>query len=150
MMFDKVILGGTFDHFHVGHEEILRIATVVGNRVVVGITSDEFANKFRTGKIQSFAERKGAVDAFLMGIDCGYEILEINDFYGPSTTLKDINAIVVSEETSLRAKEINAVRVKKGLRKMVIIEVPFMMADDGLPVSSERIRKGEINREGDA
>jgi cytidyltransferase-like protein len=149
MMFNKVILGGTFDHFHIGHEEILKVGSIVGKRVLVGITSDGFANKFRIGNVQPFVTRKDAVETFLKTLDCESEILEINDFYGPSTTLKDINAIVVSEETSLRAKEINAVRVKKSLRKMVIIEVPFMMAGDGLPISSERIRKGEIDRAGD-
>jgi pantetheine-phosphate adenylyltransferase len=77
-----------------------------------------------------------------------FKTIEINDFYGPSTTDPELEAIVVSEETSLRAKEINAVRVKKNLKKLVVVEVPFELAGDGRPISSERIRVGEIDKEG--
>jgi len=148
MTFAKTIVGGTFDNFHKGHESILKTACNLGDLVIVGITSDLFANRFRTGDIEDFKTRKGNVEKFLKQLGKGYRIVEINDFYGPSTTEEDIGAIVVSEETSLRAKEINAVRVKKGLDKMTIIEVPYVLAKDGKPISSERIRRGEIDRDG--
>jgi len=148
MTFSKTIVGGTFDHFHKGHEAILETACDLSGSIIVGITGDEFAEKFRTGQIEPFQIRKQKVEKFLDSLGTRYSIVEINDFYGPSTTEKGLDAIVVSEETSLRAKEINAVRVKKGLKKMSIVEVPYVLAEDGKPISSERIRRGEIDEEG--
>lgn len=148
MAFKKSIVGGTFDNFHKGHEALLKQACDLSDLVLVGISSDVFAKRFKTGKVESFEKRRANVEDFLKRLGGRYMIVEINDFYGPSTTDHDIEAIFVSEETSLRAKEINAVRLKKGLKKLVIVEVPFVLAADGEPISSERIRRGEIDNTG--
>jgi pantetheine-phosphate adenylyltransferase len=55
---------------------------------------------------------------------------------------------MASEETLLRASEINAIRFKKGLDKLTIVVIPIVLADDGKPISSDRISRGEIDREG--
>ena len=62
---------------------------------------------------------------------------------------EELEAIVVSEETLYRALEINRIRVEKGLRPLVIVVVPMVLAYDGKPISSSRIRRGEINEEGE-
>ena len=148
MPLTKSIVGGTFDNFHKGHEELLRVAFDLSESVLIGISSDQFAQRFRTGEVESFKNRSDVVKHYCEQLGKGYKVTEINDFYGPSTTDPDLSAIFVSEETSLRAKEINAVRRKKGLKKLVVVEVPFFLAKDGRPVSSERIRNGEIDRDG--
>jgi pantetheine-phosphate adenylyltransferase len=144
----KTILGGTFDNFHKGHEDLLKVALDVSEKVIIGISSDRFAQRFRTGEVESYKARSNVVAQFCETMKVEYKTIEIDDFYGPSTTDPELEAIVVSEETSLRAKEINAVRMKKGLKKLVILEVPFTLAEDGKPISSERIRNGEIDRDG--
>ncbi len=148
MLLKKTIVGGTFDNFHKGHRDLLQIAFDLSDYVVIGITSDQFAQRFRTEEVESFKTRSGVVRHVCNEFGKEFKIIEINDFYGPSTTDPELVAIVVSEETSLRAKEINAVRMKKGLKKLIIVEVPFTLAEDGLPISSERIRRGEIDKEG--
>ncbi len=148
MPLSKSIVGGTFDNFHRGHEDLLRMAFDLSQSVTIGISSDQFAQRFRTGEVESFKSRSNVVRQYCEQLGKDYRIIEINDFYGPSTTDPELSAIFVSEETSLRAKEINAVRVKKGLKKLVVVEVPFTLAEDGHPISSERIRNGEIDREG--
>ena len=40
-----VITFGTFDLFHIGHLNILRKAALLGDRLVVGISSDEFSHR---------------------------------------------------------------------------------------------------------
>lgn len=148
MPFKKSIVGGTFDNFHKGHRDLLKTAVDLSTFVIIGLTSDQFAQKFRTGDVDSFKMRGDVISRFCKALGKDFKIIEINDFYGPSTTDPSIEAIIVSEETALRAKEINAIRVKKGLNKLAIVEVPFTLAEDGKPVSSERIREGEIDTDG--
>ncbi len=148
MPFKKSILGGTFDNFHLGHEELLRVAFDLSDFVLIGITSDQFAQRFRTGEVEPFKKRSEVLKHYCEQFGKDYRITEINDFYGPSTTDPNLMAIFVSEETALRAKEINAVRRKKGLKELMVVQVPFVLAQDGQPISSERIRKGEIDRDG--
>jgi len=148
MPLTKSIVGGTFDNFHRGHEELLRVAFDLSESVLIGISSDQFAQRFRTGEVETFKNRSDVVKHYCEQFGKSYKVIEINDFYGPSTTDPDLSAIFVSEETSLRAKEINAVRRKKNLKKLVVVEVPFFLAKDGQPISSERIRNGEIDSDG--
>lgn len=150
MSFKKTICGGTFDNFHKGHERLLSVAFDLSDSVTIGISSDQFAQRFRTGEVETYKMRSDVITHFCDQFNKGYKTLEINDFYGPSTTDPELDAIVVSEETSLRAKEINAVRMKKGLKKLVVVEVPFINAEDGVPISSERVRVGEIDRDGNS
>lgn len=150
MTLKKSIIGGTFDNFHKGHQDLLAKAFDLSDSMIIGVSSDQFAQRFKKGEVESFKMRSDVLNRFCKPLKKEYKIVEINDFYGPSTTDPNIEAIVVSEETSLRAKEINAVRVKKGLKKLIIIEVPFSLAEDGKPISSERIRNGEIDGEGNA
>lgn len=148
MTFKKTIVGGTFDHFHKGHEELLRVAFDLSDKVVIGIASDQFAQRFRTGEVESFKMRSDVITHYCEQYGKEYRTIEINDFYGPSTTDPELEAIVVSEETALRAREINAVRTKKGLKNLVIVIIPFIKSEEGVPISSERVRSGEIDREG--
>jgi pantetheine-phosphate adenylyltransferase len=43
--FPVVATGGTFDEIHTGHVMLLAKAFEVGNKVIIGISSDEFALK---------------------------------------------------------------------------------------------------------
>ncbi len=45
MKYHKVALGGTFDHFHIGHEALITKAFEIGECVVIGVTSDDFARR---------------------------------------------------------------------------------------------------------
>jgi len=148
MTFKKSIVGGTFDNFHKGHQDLLIAAFDLSDSVIIGISSDQFAQRFKKGEVDSFKMRSDVINRFCKPLKKEFKLIEINDFYGPSTTDPNIAAIVVSEETSLRAREINAIRVKKGLKKLAIVEIPFSLAEDGKPISSERIRNGEIDTEG--
>ena len=74
-------------------------------------------------------------------------VKSIKDRYGPSID-GDFDAIVVSPETVEAAKEINQKRREIGKKPLKIIEIPFILAEDGKPISSSRIKKGEIDIDG--
>jgi len=144
-MFKRVVVGGTFDGLHLGHTKLLETAFACAETIVVAVTSDKFAKAFRTGVTPSFESRREKLEEYLKDLSKPYEIITIDDSYGVATTDAEADCIVVSEETLLRAQEINAIRFKKGLSKLNIIVVPLVLAADGRPLSSERLKKGEID-----
>lgn len=154
--FDTVVCGGTFDHFHKGHKELLGQALSVSDSLVIGITSDEYLTQFKivnqkSKAFESFSVRKKNVEDFLKINEFKkFEVVEINDMFG-TTLSKDFfaDAIVVSEFTKRGAREINKKRKEKGLKEFKILICPSIAAEDNKPISSSRIRNGEIDREGE-
>ena len=43
--FDLIATGGTFDTIHKGHIELLKKTFEISSYVIIGLTSDEFAEK---------------------------------------------------------------------------------------------------------
>ena len=44
MKYNVVATGGTFDEIHVGHLALLSKAFEIGKKVIIGVSSDAFAN----------------------------------------------------------------------------------------------------------
>jgi len=55
--FQKVAVGGTFDELHMGHKTLLERAFEVGNKVIIGLSSDEFVSKMGNHETASYNER---------------------------------------------------------------------------------------------
>jgi nicotinamide-nucleotide adenylyltransferase len=143
--FDHVVLGGTFDHFHKGHEALLTKAFEVGKKVTIGIATEEiYKNKFLSETVQPFEVRKNAVEKYTKK----GSFIPFSEFTGGTDNMKNINAIVVSRETYPNAMKINELRIKNKLQQLLIIIIEDILAEDGKLISSERIRSGEIDREG--
>lgn len=143
MKYKKVAVGGSFDILHSGHRALLDRAFEAGEFVLIGLTSDKMACAGASG----YGKRKETLERLLKHIS-RYEIVELEDPMGDAATDRGIDAIVVSEETAPRALEINEARESKGLRPLEIISIPLVLAEDGKPISSTRIKIGEIDREG--
>ena len=60
----------------------------------------------------------------------------------------DFDYIVVSPETYPVALKINRIRQEKGKKPLEIVYVEYVVAEDGIPISSTRISEGEIDRHG--
>jgi pantetheine-phosphate adenylyltransferase len=143
--YNKVAVGGTFDKFHDGHKKLLSTAFELGNEVEIGVTSDAFGGL--KGDIDSCKERMSNLKAFFSD-KSNFVVVPLEDPYGTTIFDADFEAIVVSEETEPTAVEINKIRVSKGMKPMDIVVVSFVLAYDGNPISSTRIRSGEINQSG--
>jgi cytidyltransferase-like protein len=137
-MFRKIVIGGTFNNIHDGHRVVLETGFENAESAVIGLTSDEFANRFRAEEVQPYAARRKALEEFVKGFGKPYTIVEINDSYGVATIDPEVDSIVVSEETMLRAEEINTIRFKKKLPRLTIIVVPLVLDREGKPVSNSR------------
>ena len=149
----RVVVGGTFDFFHKGHKELLDKAIEIGDVIEVGITSDDMAEKHRGYPVRSFKERKRLVEGYLKDKDVEYHIVMIQDPCGKneefgSAAEENYDVIVVSPETRSMAEKINKVRKNNGLEPMDVVTIPCILAEDKKPISSKRIRRGDIDEEG--
>lgn len=148
-MYNTVILGGTFDRFHVGHEAFLDKAFKSAKKVLIGITTTHMLKKIVfQNSIWSYERRKKLVEEFAKKYGKEFKIFPIEDIFGPSIEREDLDAIVATEETSHTCERINHIRKRKGLKPLGIINVPYVYSDDCRIISSSRIRKREIDRQG--
>jgi pantetheine-phosphate adenylyltransferase len=150
MKYKTVATGGTFDHIHRGHIALLAESFEVGDTVVIGVTSDEFARREGKNPHQSYAERvKALEDSIHTGFPGRrYLIAKLDDYFGPGIASPEVEAIVVSRETASRVPMANALREAKGFPPLELVVVDYVLADDSKPISSTRIRNGEIDVEG--
>ena len=150
MKFKTVATGGSFDHIHKGHIALLAKSFDVGDRVVIGVTSDAFAQREGKSLDQPYDERVRVLSQVITSRFPGreYLIAKLDDYYGPGIASEDVEAIVVSRETASRVPLANSLRAKKGYPPLQVVTVDFVLADDSRPISSTRIRKGEIDIEG--
>ncbi len=146
-----VTVAGTFDSMHKGHWLLLDEAFNVADRVIIGITTDRFATAMKKPHdIDPYDVRLGEVKKYLQkkGLLKRATIFPLGDPYGPSTDDGGIEGILVSEETEARAEEINQIRVKKGEKPLLIFVMKMVLAYDGKPISSTRVRRQEVDRYG--
>lgn len=150
--FQHIVLGGTFDHFHKGHKALLEKAFEIGKKITIGIATEEiYKDKFLSETVESFAIRKKSVEKYIkkyLPHDRAIDIISFSEFTGGADKNKNIDAIVVSKETYSNALKINRLREKNKLTMLRIIVVNDVLADDGELISSERIRAGEIDKNG--
>ncbi len=149
--FRKVAVGGTFDELHRGHRVLLLKAFEIGERVLIGLCSDEFVKKLGKPHITaSYAERLTELDAFLenLGVAKRAEVIPLNNSFGPTVTDQCIEAVVVSDETKPTASQINEQRSRRGVSPLAIVTISMVPSEDCAPISTTRIRNGEIDREG--
>ena len=143
--YSKVAVGGTFDKFHDGHKKLLSTAFELGNRIEIGVTSDAFGGL--KGEIDSCEERMNNLKLFFKD-KSNFRVVSLDDPFGTTIYEADFDAIVVSEETEPTAMKINEIRLSKGMNPLDIVVVSFVLAEDGNPISSTRIRRGEIDKNG--
>ena len=146
-----ISVGGTFDVMHKGHWFLLEETFHAGERAIVGITSDEFvASMKKKHAVASYENRLKDVKEFLAerGFLERAEIVPLDDPFGPTIESDDLEGIVVSEETEVGAEAINKLRVERGKKPLLIFVITMVLADDGKPITSTRVRKQEVDRYG--
>ena len=149
--FTKVAVGGTFDQLHKGHVALICKAFSVGQKVLIGLTSDSFVAKMGKPHVTaSYEDRRSELEAFLWqsGLASRTEIVPLDDPFGRTMSAEGIEALVVSKETEKIAEAINLKRDKAGMSPLKIVVVKMVPAENNAPISTTRIRRGEIDRDG--
>ncbi|AFA40410.1 MAG: phosphopantetheine adenylyltransferase [Pyrobaculum sp.] len=143
LKFGNVVLGGTFDTLHSGHVKLLATAAIIGEKVLIGLTSDAFASTYKQYKVKPFAVRLANLRTLMASIAPEREVTyaEINDPFGPAVSDPRLEAIVASIETAPRALQINDERAKRGLRPMEVVVISTVRDGFGHILSSTYIRR---------
>ncbi len=150
--FRTVGVGGTFDEFHKGHRALLMKAFEVGEHVMIGMSTDEFVKKMnKPHRTAPYIQRITELKEFLndLGLLERVEIFPINDPSGGVLLSEGpIEALIVSKETEPTASEINKRRKEIELPPLQIVVIDMVPSENHSAISTTKIRKGEIDREG--
>jgi len=150
MEFTLVALGGTFDIIHAGHLALLDKGFSISKKVILGLTSDELAEKRGKKLLNNFQIRYSVLESLLKDKfpNSVFEIAKLDNDFGPAAIEGDVSALVVSEETSGKGELLNKLRLEQDHAPVVIIVVPMVLAKDGGRISTTRIRNSEIDVQG--
>ena len=150
----RVAVGGTFDPIHDGHGTLISRAYELGgggdgSNIIIGLTSDDLARARKSDRpIADYSTREGRLKRYIADrFGVLPKIVELHDPYGTTLT-ESFDYIVVSPETRPVAVAINKLRLERGISEIGIVLVSYVLAEDGLPISSTRIRSGEIDSHG--
>ena len=150
--FGHAVLGGTFDHLHLGHITLIDTAFRVGRKVSIGLTTERFLTRYPkplAERLQPFAVRRAVLHRWLRRHypDRGWRTAPLDDPFGRSVE-DGVDVLVVSADTQEGGAAVNAERRRRGRRALPVVIVPVVLADDLGPVSSRRIRAGAIDANG--
>ena len=148
--FSLIAMGGTFDIIHRGHLTLLENAFEISDKVIIGLTSDEFVQKKGKTPIHKYDERlKNLISVIFHKFpNTDFEINQLNNDFGPAVLEKDVQALIVSGETSDQGNVLNKLRTERNLPLVEVIVVPMFLAKDGVRISSTRIKNSEIDSDG--
>ena len=148
--FDLVAMGGTFDIIHSGHMALLNKAFSISIKVIIGVTSDQFAVKKGKNPENDYSKRISLLKSTIEENfpDSVYEISKLENEFGPAVLEESVKALIVSEETNDKGTLLNKLRAERNLSPVKIVVVPIVLAKDGKAISTTRIKNSEIDSHG--
>lgn len=148
--FSLVAMGGTFDIIHKGHLALLSNAFTISDKVIIGLTSDELAKTKGKTLVNKYTQRLENLTSVIAKdfLNASFQISKLENDFGPAVLEKEVQALIVSDETSNQGNILNKLRSEKNLPPVQIITVPMFLAEDGTRISTTRIKNSEIDVDG--
>ena len=136
---------------HTGHKHLLSEAFKLGDVVLIGVTSDRFVTTLhKKHRVRPFSARVRELRRFLKTRRwlSRARVTALCDSYGPASKRKKLQALIVSKGTLASGRRLNRLRRKNGLPPLELHIVNLLKSEDGKPISTTRIRNGEIDLQG--
>ena len=126
--FTLVAMGGTFDIVHKGHLTLLSKAFSISSKVIIGLTSDELAEKRGKILLNNYEKR---FETLLNVIkknfpDHTFQISKLDNDFGPAVLEENVQALVVSDETGNKGEILNQIRTEKNLSPVKITKSTYL------------------------
>ena len=145
-------MGGTFDHFHNGHQHFIRFAASLAPSLKIGITTDVFLTqhppKLFAKTIQPYAERVAAVRDFCRREQINAQLFPLRNPVGPQHTISSLDCLVVTPASQGGAALVNAARATWGYSTLPVHTCTLMRDSTNKVIASTRIRGGELLPDG--
>ena len=149
--FREAAVGGTFDVLHAGHERLLSRAFELSRFVYIGVSGDALVPSLKKDhEVRPFSDRRRDLKRFLKAHAWSErsKIVQLKEPFGPATSERNVQALIVSRLTAESGRKVNAIRRARKLPPLKMIVVKIVKAEDGKPISTTRIRRGEIDSRG--
>src|SRR5207249_4775677 len=149
--YQLVALGGTFDLLHAGHRHLLSEAFKLGDTVLIGVTSDRLvATLHKKHQVRPFSNRVRELRRFLKTRrwSSRVRIAMLREPYGPAARREKLEALIVSKGTLASGRRLNRLRRQNHLPLVDLYVVDLFRAADGKPISTTRVRNGDIDLQG--
>tara|TARA_B100000029_G_scaffold189454_1_gene187334 strand:+ start:1434 stop:1895 length:462 start_codon:yes stop_codon:yes gene_type:complete len=150
MQYRVIALGGTFDIIHIGHIELLKKGFSISEKVIIGLTSDEFALKNGKKLLNNYEKRHSALKSLIEKKfqNSKFHIAKLENEFGPAVMEDDVEALVVSTEMQHKGNILNKIRIERNLSPVDVVSVSMVLGQDGERISTTRIRNNEIDSKG--
>jgi len=145
------MLAGTFDHLHLGHKQFINTAINKACQVSCGLTTSWIKkSKQYSLAIQPYKKRLQSLINFLekRQKQNKVKIFPLNSPFGPAISTLSLDSIAATKESLKGAILVNEKRKIRNLKPLSISFIDLVKTQDRKKLSSTRIRKGEINRQG--
>ncbi|MCI4433141.1 MAG: pantetheine-phosphate adenylyltransferase [Nitrosopumilus sp.] len=148
--FVLVATGGTFDIIHKGHLTLLSKAFSISSKTIIGLTSDELAEKKGKKILNKYGKRFETLSNIIKTNfpHSKFQISKLEGDFGPAILEENVQALVVSDETSNQGGILNKIRAEHNFPPVQIVIVPMVLAQDGKRISTTRIKNSEIDIRG--
>lgn len=151
-VYPAVAVGGTFDHFHLGHQILLLYSVLSASKKIwIGLSGPTLLLKKKSKiMLEPWLSRMKTVKAFVNSIKPDLEtiIFELKDGFGVTVEIEEIDAVLVSEETLKGGEQINVVRAEKNMKPLKLVVCPTISPKKDIEskLSSSTIREYLLNK----
>uniref|UniRef100_A0AAY4B3S3 Bifunctional coenzyme A synthase n=1 Tax=Denticeps clupeoides TaxID=299321 RepID=A0AAY4B3S3_9TELE len=146
--YSDVVVGGTFDRLHGAHKTLLNISCLLANRrFLIGVCDKELLKKKALKElIEPYDRRVKKLQEFLQDVkpSLQYEIVPLNDPFGPSVSDPQLQCIVVSEETMKGGEAVNRKRMENGLPQLVLHCIQLIKDAHHTEIEEEKISSSSL------
>ncbi|CAL8382379.1 unnamed protein product [Gadus morhua 'NCC'] len=146
--YNDVVVGGTFDRLHSAHKTLLNISCMLAKRrFVIGVCDQEMLKrKVLKELIEPYPVRVERLTEFLRDVrpSLQVEIVALDDPFGVSVVDRQLQCIVVSEETRRGGEAVNAKRLENGLPGLVLHEIQLLKDAHHTETEEEKISSSSL------
>uniref|UniRef100_V9KJY8 Bifunctional coenzyme A synthase n=1 Tax=Callorhinchus milii TaxID=7868 RepID=V9KJY8_CALMI len=148
--YSDVVVGGTFDKLHAAHRILLSASCLLAEqRLLIGVADGELLNnKVLKELIDPYQWRIERLREFLLDVKplLQYDLVSLENPYGPSVNDAKLDCIVVSEETRSGGEAVNRKRLENGLQELIIHEIRLVKDTQHTVNEEEKISSSTLRK----